>query len=232
MGTRLTPRAAVAIALVVLGSASSSAFAAFSWSNPSGSNAVFDWANGQNQTNLFGSPLVSTAGFVFFPNNLVANSVNGTPASATDTAKVDIFIKAGLQLDKVEVRAYGDYSITGPGPNQVNASTTVSVSNLEQPALPALTSGMITTPGMPITSGAGSWSGVSVTTLPDGVTKVHLNVNALYQATSSSTGAATIGQHIGQAAIEVELFVPEPGSAAVVLGGAGLLLARRRRHHA
>jgi len=222
----LSPRRTLALAAVMVISIATNALAAFSWSNPAGSNANFDWANGQNETNLFGSPSVSTAGFVFFPSNFVANSVNGNAVSVYDKAEVDIFTKPNFDLQQIVVREVGDYAITGAGPNAVQASATLFTLNLARPMDPPTSATLTMTPSMPITTGSGTWGGIAVQTYPSGVTQIHLILNNTLQATSSQGSAAKIEKKVGQ--IEI-LLIPEPGMAGLCLAGAGLLLARRRR---
>jgi hypothetical protein len=224
--SRFSPRRILAFAAALVVAGATNAWGAFLWSNSAGSNANFDWANGQNETNLFGSPLVSTQGFVFFPSNFVANSVNGVAASVYDKAEVDISTKPSFDLQQILVREVGDYTITGSGPNAVNASATLFTLNLAQPLAPPTSATLTMTPTMPVTTGSGTWGGIAVQTFPSGVTQIHLILNNTLQATSSQGSAAKIEKKIGQ--IEI-ILIPEPTTAALCLAGAGLLLARRRR---
>lgn len=204
----------------------------------SGSGSFFSWANGQNQTNLFGTPFIVGDTFYFTPQNFVANSVDGVPHSVTDTFEVDLFVHPGFKFDAIQVAEYGDYAITNTatptGMSSVSAAGILEVGeigglgrsdtqNLAFPALPVQS--------MAAVSGLWQGDGASNLTLLEGTTpftQIHLKVTNNLVAISGGQGqAAEIRKTVFGGMMAVTI-VPTPGVAAV-FAGAGLLAAGRRR---
>lgn len=225
MPTPLCRLAPVALLLAAAGSAS----AQIAWSNPNGSGAFFDWANGQNQTGLFGSPTLVGDTFIFFPSNFVASSANGNPAAATDTFDVDLLVHPGFKFDGISISELGDYSIQGQGSVSAGATMTISdnlnVRNFVDP--------LVFNPAFPVTSGTNqSWNGQALRDLAsaEGGTpflSIHLRVSNELIAISGPGGSAVIRKTVVGVPVAVTVL-PEPGVLAM-LGMGGLLAARRRR---
>jgi hypothetical protein len=225
--------------LAVLGLASA-ASAQIPWGGgmASGSGTFFSWANGQNQTGLFGTPFLVGDTFYFTPANFVANATNGATVAVTDTFSVDLFVHPGYKFDGIMVAEYGDYTITSAGSpvgtNQVDATGILRVDEigglgrndtqpLAFPALPVQTQGAA--------SGLWQGDGASNLTLLEGATpftQITLKVTNNLIAISGGAGqAATIRKTVFGGMMAVTI-VPAPGVAGV-LAMAGLVAAGRRR---
>lgn len=204
----------------------------------SGSGTFFSWANGQNQTGLFGTPFIVGDTFYFTPANFVANATDGATVSVTDTFSVDLFVQPGYKFDGIMIAEYGDYTITNTGApvgvNQVNASGVLDVDeigglgrsdtqNLAFPSLPVSTSAPA--------SGLWQGDGASNLTLLEGstpFTQITLKVTNNLVAISGGAGqSATIRKTVVGGLMAVTI-VPAPGAAAA-LAMAGLVAAGRRR---
>lgn len=203
-----------------------------------GSGSFFSWENGQNLTNLFGTPFLVGDTFYFTPANFVANSVNGVPASATDTFEVDLIVHAGFKFDAIQIAEYGDYTLTAQG-TPVNLSTVDANGLLEIDEIGGLgrtDDVAMDFPTLPVQS-AGSanntWQGGGLSNLlllegQTPFTKIHLKVSNNLVAISGGEGqAATIRKTVFGGMMAVTI-VPTPG-AATLLGAAGILVLRRRR---
>jgi len=61
------------------------------WAEPSGSNAAFGWSGGENISDYFGSPSISEEGFVFAPEDFIAEvTTEGVGGVAADQALVTV----------------------------------------------------------------------------------------------------------------------------------------------
>jgi len=203
------------------------------WGNPNGTapGGGFSWANGSNDTNLFGDPIPLANGLLFNPSNFKASSSGGVPSTASDKINVDITAGAGQQILQINILEAGDFGIPVAGPNtSVNVFGTLVTTPLppSPPGLPLVTP-LVVTPGMPRTAvGNGTWQGIATAVVgPGGVTKVHLALDNVLQATSDANTTSFIEKKVTQAVI-IQVILPEPGTIGMLLCGAPLLLRRRR----
>jgi len=215
------------------------------WSNPSGSAAAFDWANGHDTTNLFGSPTVAGNTFTFNPAAFSVSDSTFNPLSGldviggllpqdgppvpegntvSDTFYVDIHLKPGYQLFGVSYHEEGAYDFTFGG---VNASGTLHVQDLN--STDTQTNVVITNPMMPTGGlfGSGDWTGDASLDLTDHDLRISvdnsLNASALFSADISKTSAAlTID------ARPISAVPLPPALAMVPFGFAAAAWARRR----
>ncbi len=204
-----------------------------------GTASWFDWSNGHNTTNLFGSPFLVGDTFYFTPQNFVANAVDGATSHVTDSFEVDLLVHAGFKFDGIHVAEYGDYTMTATNPAPAGPSSVSSAALLETTeniGAHRTASTPLSFPGLPIssmTSLNNTWSGSgdqNLAALESGTpfTNIHIKVTNDLIAISGGNGmAAEIRKTVfgGQMAVTI---VPAPGAAGV-LGLAGLLASRRRR---
>jgi len=210
---------------------SSQALAFVPWSNPAGSAVSFDWAGGGSDFGLFGSPVVAGDTFIFSPTMFRADSANGVAGQAHDRMQVDITAHQASNITGIRITEFGDYGIfgpSGPGGNEVSATGGLFVTNLDLFAVRSST--LATTPGSPIYSGTGNWTGTAQVGLANETppwrhVRVVLNNNLI--ALSINGSVTFIEKKVTGAAVLVE-FTPAP-SAGMVLGMGGLILTRRRR---
>ena len=199
------------------------------WTNASGSSpGFFSWENGSNETGLFGDPIPINNSLVFFPSNFKAVSTNGVADSVNDKIQVDITAAGNLNITQINILEVGDYSILGQGASASVVGTLVVTPVAFSSGGDPKFAGLVTNPAMPVTSGGAPWTGnASVSyTLQNGVTKIHLTLDNILSATSSSGSTATIDKKLTQGII-IEI-IPEPATIGILLCGAPLLLRRRR----
>lgn len=198
---------------------------AFVWSNASGTASFFNWSGGGSDTGLFGSPvLVGGDTFVFFPSGFRAESMGGGSSTTYDRLFFDVEAHAGFSFSDIRITEYGDYGIVGTG--SVEAGGTLFVTDLIGGS--TLTDDLVTTPGSPITSGIGNWSGTAgVDASGLGSTRLHIVMNNNLIAISQGNSVVWIQKKVQGSAVGVQI-VPTPGSMAL-LGLGGLAAVRRRR---
>jgi hypothetical protein len=200
------------------------------WSQPTGNGSFFSWANGQNSTNLFGSPfLQGGTQFVFIPSAFIANASNGSSDTKSDTFDVDLHAFAGYKFTEIRIQTLGDYSVTPPG--SVNTSGQMNINEIGGGGRNTVDS-LAPTVSMPITSGTGNWSAnalrdLSLLELGNPFTDIHITFSNSVIAISGAGGSAEIAETAVGFPIAVTV-IPEPGAVAL-LGLAGLVVARRRR---
>jgi hypothetical protein len=219
----------VAAVAGVLGAALA-AQAATPWNQPSGNGAFFTWANGQNETNLFGSPtLVGGVRLVFFPDSFTANAVNGNTATAHDRFDVDLFALVGYKFTEIRIETIGDYSIVGDASAAVSGG--MAINEIGGPR--SSNDPLLANIPMPVTSGSGNWQSAAIRdlSLVEGgtpFTQIHISfTNDLIAISSGNGHVATINKTVVGFPVAVTI-IPGPGALAV-LGLGGMLAARRRR---
>lgn len=243
--TRFAQLAAPVVALSAL-VAPSTTFAAVPWTTPSGSTPLMSYSGGQSDGGLFGDPVVSGSTFLFFPSNFKATSSNGVAQTTSDRMSVVVNAPAGKTIQKVTITELGDWAITGGG--SVKASGALYITKLNSPGFGTVSkdqlhtnyydsSNVLVLPN-PSTLGtsSGDWDGKFEITLPAGTTSVQVVLNNILQATSTANGTSFIEKKVlggpdnGDPQFKIDVVVPEPTSAGMmVLGGAAVLLRRRRK---
>jgi len=215
------------------------------WANPNGSSpGFFNWANGQNQTGLMGSPTAIGNTLLFLPQNFVANSINGQDQNAgatpgnpisqtTDRTDVDITAPLGFQIQQIRIFEAGDYQIVGSGgATKIDVAGGPVVTPLAPAVAPSLTDALHTNPAMPVLSGSNTWAGNASVTINTGpVTSVHLTLDNVLTAISTGGAnptSARVEKKSAGSSIFIQIIIPEPASFGLLACGAPLLLRRRR----
>jgi len=245
---RIFGLSALAAAVCLIGFQAQPAHAAgIPWAVPNGTTpGGVAFANGQNQTNLMGSPTPVGNTFFFFPQGFKAQSANGQglssasdpaiPGSAVgqahDRVDVDLTAPAGSNITAVNIFEGGDYTILGSG--SVNVTGNLMVLPLVSPAVPPAIDTIHTVPAMPVstvTGASGNWTGTaSVSLAVGGAHSVHFTWdNNLFAVTPVGAGNdAQIEKKQAFSNIIVQIIIPEPGTVSLLLCGAPQLLRRRR----
>lgn len=220
--------AAVVIGLLAFAPASR---ALILWNNSSGEADFFFWENGGSDNGLFGDPtLVGGDTFVFTPSNFRAESADGDSDVTSDRMQVDIIAKPGFFIEGILIQEFGDYGIAGDGA-QASVTGSLFLTNLDEFDVRVAT--LTTDPAMPVTSGAGTWTGeVGIDLSNEFPQWTHLRVvlnNNLVTITQPGS-AAFIEKKVTGAGVSVTI-IPEPATVFVLAAGAlvGLGLTRRRR---
>jgi hypothetical protein len=217
--------AAVTVGCLLVSAGSALAF--IPWSNSSGSGSFFDWTNGGSDNGLFGDPtLVGGDTFAFFPSNFRAESVDGVSDNVNDRVQFELIAHAGFTFDMIEINEVGDYGIAGTG--EVSATGSLFVTDLD--LFRVLDDELETTPGSPITSGAGTWTGQSAVDLtmdPPDFTHIMVVFDNNLLAISMPGSTTFIEKKVVGGAVFVSI-VPSPSTLGL-FGLGGLALIRRRR---
>jgi hypothetical protein len=219
------------------------------WESPSGECASFTYENGQNDTDLFGSPsYFSGDTLVFRHASFDADADDANPVDmSADTMDVDLYAKVDavegqLKFIGIEILVRGDYNITDPGStggNSVTADFDMLGSVAALPGSPAehpmgpFTGGFEFTEST-ATGGATSWmdtaeldNPVALSFAVPSVTELHLTVNGSFVAISDGQGG-TAGITGSLQLLEVTaIVIPEPASLSLLAFGALALLRRR-----
>lgn len=221
------------VCLIAAGSvgliACQSAEAVVPWNSPAGSvPGAFSWSSGQTDNGLYGSPSVAGNSFTFFPNNFRAVAENGSSQTTSDRISFNLDIAPGLFVESVSVAEVGDYSITNGG--TVDSRALLTVSNLNGPGSANVSA--TGTPTFPVSlaqpdGGASLWNiGGQLQLLPNGWTRVAVELAGSVEALSPASGTALIEKKVG--GITITVNIPEPGTIALAGLAAAALLRRRR----
>jgi len=197
------------------------------WDNPSGSAGFFDWANGQNQTGLFGSPIIVGGDtFVFFPNAFEASATDGATTMTSDTFEVDLIASKGFRFTGIRIQELGTFAVSDGGSS--DATGMVQIEDLASERF--VESALVTDPVLPATSGAGEWTGIAEVGLTGVVpfTLIHVSYSNDLLAISTPGGTSFIGLDVVGAPVAVTI-VPAPAGLALLLGLGAPGLIRRRR---
>lgn len=224
MKTRLV---ACALGAVLVSAAGASAQVA--WSNPNGTASFFTWSGGQNDTGLYGSPvLVGGDTFVFTPSDFVARSINGAGAEAHDRLQVDLIANPGFRFSAIDIQEIGDWAVLTQGSVSATGQLTIEDNLI---AGRSAVGPLITNPTFPITTpGFDSWTGdagVDLGAAGPSWTHIRLIVENNLIAISAPGSSTFIQKTFTGAGVSITI-VPAPASAAL-LGLGGLVAARRRR---
>ncbi|MEA5557655.1 hypothetical protein [Nodularia spumigena] len=219
------------VSVCVAGAFATSAFAFVPWSNPNGSTANFNWSGGGSDNGLFGSPTVTGNTFIFTPSNFRAESDagNGNGLHITDDRlEFTIDMKPGFKFDGIRIREFGDYAVFGID-SYVVVTGTLFVYDLDGTNI--YQDDLVTTPGSPILSGFGAWSGVAevdTSTVAPAISRVRVVLdNNLIAFSRAGQGGSFIEKKFTDAGIRIDI-IPAPG-ALVLVGMGGLVATRRRR---
>lgn len=222
-------RQAAAIAACVVMAGSASAF--IPWSNPNGFAANFNWSGGGSDNGLFGSPTVSGNTFVFTPSAFRAESTaaNGNGFHfQDDRLEFTLEMNAGFKFDGIRIREFGDYGVFGAD-SYVGVTGTLFVYDLD--GVNIYQDDLVITPGTPILSGFGAWSGsaeVDTSTVAPAISRVRIVLdNNIFAFSVAGQGGSFIEKKFVDAGIRIDI-IPAPGALAL-MGLGGLVATRRRR---
>jgi hypothetical protein len=227
----------LAVVAMLVGSAGL-AHAAIDWSVPNGGNSNFDYANGQTDFGLFvkpgTSPIVSSTGLLFFPENFKASAAGGSAEQVSDVLKFEIHVKPGKELSQFIVHEFGDYTLLNSGPNTaVKAFGGLFLVNMD--TFEVLEDTLDTVPAPlagvnGLTSGQGAWTGdESILSIPPNWTNIQVILNNVLAAGSDPGTTSFIQKKVGDIGVQIILVIPEPGTLSLGLIAGALLLARRGR---
>jgi len=221
----------------LLGSGGPVAAAPVPWSNSSGTANFFDWSDGQNENDLFGSPTVEEgvrpedgqrfASFVFSPPNFEAAS-NGDGSTDTVWDRLEVTLQAhpGQKFTRIEVYEVLDYQITKVGSIAMNSQAVTD----DQSASRSRTEDIDVTASATGGKLIGGWDGMYfIDFIGDVPDWNYLKLKVTNTLTASSTGSkssSSVKKHQSQGVVVVVL--PEPGMLWL-LGLGGLVGLRRRR---
>jgi hypothetical protein len=199
------------------------------WSAPAGSSDSFTYDSGTDINGLWGEPFVSTDTFYFVSANFQVNSFGGGTTSQTDTTMFNVHANPGLQFSLIRITANGTYAVTGdPGQNSVNQMNHVDMDEIGGFGQ-HFEGDMVTNPTMPVNSGNGQWSGLTVVDLSlafPPLTDLHVEMSDDVVAISGPGGSAEINVQFSDLKIEF-VVIPEPSTLALMAFGALALIRRR-----
>lgn len=183
----------------------------------------FTVSNGGSDNGLFGDPTIAGNNILFTPKNFRATASNGGADTTSDRLEFTVNADPGGQLNGINLRELGDYSILRGG--EVSAFGGLfaydSKGNLYDDSFffPQSSNG----------TAAGIYDQTASVMFPAGTTSVTVVFNNILSAAANQGGTATIAKKIVRGGVDIEIIVPEPGSLAILLGGSGFTLLRRRR---
>lgn len=224
-------RTLLGAALAVVFALASSA-AASPWTNASGVNERFAWTDGQNLNGLFGDPINIAAGLFFTNTNNFRAIKSGNPddLGVHDIAQalVNTDDAGAIPLNHYNVREWGTWNIpdgSGLTPGDV-FTVQADISVLRTVPLSPLFTQLDITEVELVFNPDGTWYTKGSILSPPAPGEW---VEGLFKASSTLqvAGSAPDGTWIQLDGMQMTL--PEPGSAMLVLAAGGVLMLRRRR---
>lgn len=184
---------------------------------PSGTAGWLSWNNGQNDTDLFGNPvLFGSASFLFSPDNFAAAAANGASDGAVDQVEVDMTALDGQTFETIRVIEWGVYRIEGDASVDIRTDLWLRKSAFDIPS---------TFETLNITDDTGGqwveWTIVTEIANFNNATVSPLRFKNSLQVSTEAGGSAEVVKH------GVRVDFPEPGSLIGLLAGAALLFRRR-----
>ena len=186
----------------------------------------FTISNGGSDAGLFGDPTIAGNNILFTPKNFIATASNGGTDTTSDRLQFTLNADPGGQLNGINLRELGDYSILRGGEVSAFGGLFVfdSKGNIYTDSFdfPVATAG----------TAANLYDQTASVMFPAGTTSVTVVYNNILSAAANDRGTATIAKKLVRGGIDIQIIgpvVPEPGSFAILLGGSGLALLRRRR---
>ena len=183
-------------------------------------------SDGGSDNGLFGDPTLAGNNILFTPKNFRATASNGGTDNVSDRLQFTLTADQGGQLNGINVRELGDYSILRGGEVSAFGGLFVydSKGNIYSDSLnfPASTTG----------TAAGVYDETATVMFPAGTTQVTVVFNNILEAAADPNGTATIAKKLVRGGVDIQIItpsVPEPGSLAILIGGGGMVLLRRRR---
>jgi len=206
----------------------------------SGANSAFGWTGGQNNTDRFGNPTVSTAGF-FFDNTNNFTATVGTQPSTTDFARVTVDTALAVPptaplIHEIQVVEFGTWSSpNAPAPNYLthpDFTVQADFQVFRNSPTPQGTTGALgygSGTGFIVFNSDGTWS-ASRTLTSGGASPPFSNVDwRRFLITVTNTiqvsGSAPAGSTISKTGMRI--YVPEPSTILFLFAGFGPLVLRR-----
>ena len=235
--------ATLAAAAVLTGTA---ADAAINYGTFNGDTVIF--ANVQEDTDVFGAPIVSGDNLIFTPVDFQVQAEGGEIELLDATVGFDLIAQDGFTLDEVNLQETGFYSLIGVGgaTTSVTAAIAGTVTFIEAGGVAInLANNQAQFSEIFVQDNLGdgmdilnAWSGDIDVDLSDlalaaglssqqaqNITRATFVIDNQLIATSEDGSVSFIDKKGFDAFV---VSVPEPTSAAVILAGAGLLGLRRR----
>lgn len=229
----LNTKSSLLLAVVVCLATTSVAFSAYSWSDASGANPRFGWSNGQNSdSNYFGDPVISEAGFVFSPTAFKAEvTTPGVGDVAADISLVDVSVFGAVPpgagaVTEFRVTEWGTYQ-GDQSHFSVQADVSVLRLNPYQGNTGSLDLGWGGVDGAIDWDwdGPGTWRMERTDFLDD---PLNWNIfSVTYSNSIQVSGEASLGDFIQKTGAKI--IVPEPGTLLLLVVGYGAAFWRRSR---
>lgn len=199
--------------------------AEFVWTNADDSNGQFQWANGRNvgDANLFQDPTVVSVGFMFEnPQAFRAIGGGGVGGGASNTTSTTLTAQGLGTIDQIIIRESGIWS-AGPG-DDPNVVFTLQADISIQAIVPVPMLTQLDFDSSLVFNPNGTWTAEGVLTPAAGPFIIGI-LSA--SNTLQVSGAAAAGSFFEKT--EMNIVVPEPASALLLVVGFGSLVLRRSR---